>query len=286
MSSWPSQFPFSPQRLVDSPDYNLIIANLTGSQIKTGSFAITGPVSITGSTFISGNTYLTGNLIYSGSASSSNLLARPDINNVTTIYDINGNIMSKYLGGRQSVFLDATSSYLLTDLVGNVLFKINSGSFSATRNMASIKLLYGSLFPGQIQLSGSFISTGFGVIYYPQVSSRAKITCTLTGTNLTGGTTLITGLIVRTNGSTIPALNTASSSYPNFVVDPRVVTLSVPTGNQAPFSLQIIAMDDGVFRGNSNAPLIAGQAYNYSLLLSGSNVPIELDSVSIIAEEI
>src|SRR5947208_10037813 len=100
MSSWPSQFPFSPQRLVDSPDYNLIIANLTGSQIKTGSFAITGPVSITGSTFISGNTYLTGNLIYSGSASSSNLLASPDINNVTTIYDINGNIMSKYLGGR------------------------------------------------------------------------------------------------------------------------------------------------------------------------------------------
>ena len=48
--------PWSGQRRVNPNDYNNLVYNVTGSQIKSGSYTVVGPVFITGSLILTGST--------------------------------------------------------------------------------------------------------------------------------------------------------------------------------------------------------------------------------------
>jgi hypothetical protein len=44
---YPNQYPFNPQRLVSSPDWDEVVDNLTGSQVKSGSLTVAAPYNFT-----------------------------------------------------------------------------------------------------------------------------------------------------------------------------------------------------------------------------------------------
>jgi hypothetical protein len=144
MSTWPPTFPLPGNRLATDQDWNSIVSNLTGSQIKTGSLTIIGNVAVTGSITQSGVS-LAPLIVGSGSITSGSLFLISD--NETAI---SGSIPGNDTALRSGSILSNNYSYIVAEVEGFVLF--NQGGSASASQYIGIKIKDGSVQKGPTQL--------------------------------------------------------------------------------------------------------------------------------------
>ena len=95
MSAYPPMYPVNPTRLLNDSDWNLLLANVTGSQLKSGSLTLSSGSNISllsGSIIPFGSTFHY--VVISGSASPT----YSAINGATNNIDSNGNDLGVLFG--------------------------------------------------------------------------------------------------------------------------------------------------------------------------------------------
>src|SRR5207253_1864048 len=176
------EYPFSPSRKINDTDWNKVVDNLTGSQVKSGSLTLAAPNNLTvGGTTTIGNTNLSGSITSTtgsvGIASPAYITGTLNIGGATTAADI-------------------ISSGLVQagTLTSNVL---NAGNFFVPGGAITTITTGSAIITGP--LTGSNITAGNVTLNNLVTTGSANIggAMNITGTNnaIIGGNLTVTGSI-------------------------------------------------------------------------------------------
>jgi hypothetical protein len=216
-----SQFPYrwDGTRRITPGDWDDLVDNLTGSQIKTGSFAVVGPVYITGSLILSGSNNLSAtnvNVQQNGVVFATTNMLNFVSGSATTVTVVNDTANNR-----------ADITFDLPNLGGGNII-VSSGSYltvlsgSITQPFGSASL--GTLIVPTLQVTGSMT-----------VGTTANIAGSLTAGSIGGGATTIANL--TSTGSTVlqgltAGVSTlASSTFSGSIVINSGSNLTIQSGS-------------------------------------------------------
>src|SRR5437899_631992 len=161
---YPSQFPFSPARKIKDTDWNQVIDNLTGSQVKSGSLFLSAPNNLT----VGGNTTL-GNINISGSINpTTGSLGIINSAYITSALNVGGALTANSITSPGSLSAGTITTNALTAgnffVPGGAITTITSGSMIVTGPMTGSNINASNVSLNNLTITGSIIANNGTII--------------------------------------------------------------------------------------------------------------------------